>query len=70
MIPAALTHDTALTVWSPLAGGLLTGKYLGQPITSDAAFRRPMSGAPSTSRRKPTSLWRRSLTAPRRPESP
>lgn len=28
LIPAALTHDTALTVWSPLAGGLLTGKYL------------------------------------------
>ena len=30
LVPAALTHDTALTVWSPLAGGLLTGKYLGQ----------------------------------------
>jgi aryl-alcohol dehydrogenase-like predicted oxidoreductase len=36
IIPAALTHDTALTVWSPLAGGLLTGKYLGQPLTSGA----------------------------------
>ena len=36
MIPAALTHDTALTVWSPLAGGLLTGKYLGQPASSSA----------------------------------
>jgi aryl-alcohol dehydrogenase-like predicted oxidoreductase len=36
MIPAALTHDTALTVWSPLAGGLLTGKYLGQPTWSGA----------------------------------
>ena len=31
LVPAALTHDTALSVWSPLAGGLLTGKYLGQP---------------------------------------
>jgi aryl-alcohol dehydrogenase-like predicted oxidoreductase len=30
LMPAALTHDTALMVWSPLAGGLLTGKYLGQ----------------------------------------
>jgi aryl-alcohol dehydrogenase-like predicted oxidoreductase len=29
LVPAALTHGTALTVWSPLAGGLLTGKYLG-----------------------------------------
>jgi aryl-alcohol dehydrogenase-like predicted oxidoreductase len=36
LIPAALTHDTALAVWSPLAGGLLTGKYLGD---------RPRSGA-------------------------
>ena len=33
LVPAALTHDTALTVWSPLAGGLLTGKYLGQQAT-------------------------------------
>ena len=36
LVPAALTHDTALTVWSPLAGGLLTGKYLGQEHRSDA----------------------------------
>jgi aryl-alcohol dehydrogenase-like predicted oxidoreductase len=28
LVPAALTHGTAITVWSPLAGGLLTGKYL------------------------------------------
>ena len=28
LIPAARTYGTALTVWSPLAGGLLTGKYL------------------------------------------
>ena len=28
LVPAALTYGTALTVWSPLAGGLLTGKYL------------------------------------------
>lgn len=28
LVPAALTHGTALTIWSPLAGGLLTGKYL------------------------------------------
>jgi aryl-alcohol dehydrogenase-like predicted oxidoreductase len=28
LVPAALSHDTALMVWSPLAGGLLTGKYL------------------------------------------
>ena len=33
VVPAALTHDTALTVWSPLAGGLLTGKYLADQAT-------------------------------------
>lgn len=31
LVPAALTHQTALTVWSPLVGGLLTGKYLDRP---------------------------------------
>ena len=36
LVPAALTHDTALMVWSPLAGGLLTGKYLGQHPAADA----------------------------------
>jgi aryl-alcohol dehydrogenase-like predicted oxidoreductase len=36
LVPAAITHDTALTVWSPLAGGLLTGKYLGPGSASDA----------------------------------
>ena len=36
LIPAAITHDTALAVWSPLAGGLLTGKYLGRGTRSDA----------------------------------
>ena len=36
LVPAALTHDTALAVWSPLAGGLLTGKYLGVRPGSEA----------------------------------
>ncbi|HEY6684116.1 MAG TPA: aldo/keto reductase [Propionibacteriaceae bacterium] len=40
LVPAALTHDTALAVWSPLAGGLLTGKYLGQQRGSDARLSR------------------------------
>jgi aryl-alcohol dehydrogenase-like predicted oxidoreductase len=38
LLPAALTHGTALTVWSPLAGGLLTGKYLDR---SSGAGGRP-----------------------------
>ena len=34
LVPAALTQDTVLAVWSPLAGGLLTGKYLGHRLDS------------------------------------
>jgi aryl-alcohol dehydrogenase-like predicted oxidoreductase len=40
LIPAARTHGTALTVWSPLAGGLLTGKYLPGGSTGDARLSR------------------------------
>ena len=40
LVPAALTHGTALTIWSPLAGGLLTGKYLGGTETADARLSR------------------------------
>ena len=36
LVPAALTHGTALTVWSPLAGGLLTGKYLDANMSRGA----------------------------------
>jgi aryl-alcohol dehydrogenase-like predicted oxidoreductase len=43
LVPAALTHGTAITVWSPLAGGLLTGKYL--------------DGAPPASRLSPDDSW-------------
>lgn len=31
LVPAARSHGVGLTIWSPLAGGLLTGKYLGRP---------------------------------------
>jgi len=36
LVPAAVTHDTAIAVGSPLAGGLLTGKYLGERPAGDA----------------------------------
>jgi aryl-alcohol dehydrogenase-like predicted oxidoreductase len=36
LVPAAITHNTAIAVWSPLAGGLLTGKYLGERPAPDA----------------------------------
>jgi aryl-alcohol dehydrogenase-like predicted oxidoreductase len=40
LVPAALTHGTALTIWSPLAGGLLTGKYLAGEAAADARLSR------------------------------
>jgi aryl-alcohol dehydrogenase-like predicted oxidoreductase len=30
LVPAALSPEVAMTIWSPLAGGLLTGKYVDQ----------------------------------------
>lgn len=33
-LPLARTHDIAVTAWSPLAGGILSGKYTsGKPLT-------------------------------------
>ena len=54
LVPAALTHGTAMTVWSPLAGGLLTGKYLARGGAPMRGCPETMPGAPSTSRRRPT----------------
>jgi aryl-alcohol dehydrogenase-like predicted oxidoreductase len=41
LVPAALTHDVALTIWSPLAGGLLTGKYLDRGDAGPGARLKP-----------------------------
>jgi aryl-alcohol dehydrogenase-like predicted oxidoreductase len=39
LIPAAQTFGLALIPWSPVGGGLLSGKYLrGQPIPEDARY--------------------------------
>src|SRR5579875_2029092 len=42
LVPMAQTYGLALIPWSPLAGGLLTGKYRrGQPLPEDARFANP-----------------------------
>ena len=46
LLPMAQSYGIGITVWSPLAGGLLTGKYAGDNWPEDARF-------PST----PTSAW-------------
>eukprot|EP01035_Chromulina_nebulosa_P039397 gene39397-53264_t len=42
VIPICKAHDVSQIVWSPLAQGVLTGKYLpGQPHLCDARGGRP-----------------------------
>lgn len=39
LLPMCRTYDIATITWSPIGGGLLTGKYrLGQPVPSEARF--------------------------------
>lgn len=38
-IPLAKAHDIAITAWSPLAGGILTGKY-NRPQREDSSAKR------------------------------
>lgn len=39
LLPMCLTYGIATIPWSPIGGGLLTGKYrLGQPVPSEARF--------------------------------
>ena len=40
LVPVARTYGIGITVWSPLAGGLLTGKYSPQNWPQDARFPR------------------------------
>jgi aryl-alcohol dehydrogenase-like predicted oxidoreductase len=40
LLPMARTYGIGITVWSPLAGGLLTGKYSAQNWPQDARFPR------------------------------
>jgi aryl-alcohol dehydrogenase-like predicted oxidoreductase len=43
LMPMALAYDLAVTAWSPLAGGLLTGKYLPGSEDGDAGTGRVVS---------------------------
>jgi aryl-alcohol dehydrogenase-like predicted oxidoreductase len=44
LLPMARTYGIGITVWSPLAGGLLTGKYEAENWPQDARFpRTPVS---------------------------
>ncbi|BCY10091.1 aldo/keto reductase [Actinoplanes sp. L3-i22] len=48
--PMAQTLGIGLTAWSPLGGGLLSGKYrpAGAGVTGDGRLSNPASGAPIT----------------------
>jgi aryl-alcohol dehydrogenase-like predicted oxidoreductase len=45
LLPMARTYGIGITVWSPLAGGLLTGKYAGDNWPQDARFPRTPANA-------------------------
>ena len=56
LIPMALTYGMAIIPWSPLGGGLLSGKYRrGDPMPEDGRFT--ISNAPHHTRRLTERLW-------------
>ena len=56
LIPMAQTYGTAIIPYSPLGGGLLTGKYRrGDPMPEDGRFT--LSTAPQHRRRLTERLW-------------
>ena len=57
LVPMALTYGIGLIPWSPLAGGLLTGKYTrGLPAPEGARYARP-EDEPRQSRRLNDSVY-------------
>lgn len=44
ILPAARRHGLGVIVWSPLGGGLLSGKYTADDIPDDSRFGKAMSG--------------------------
>ena len=58
LIPFCRTYDIAVTPWSPLGGGLLTGKYNNRaPGDTDGRFDRPENQAhPAQKRRTDAAL--------------
>jgi len=77
LLPMAQSYGLGITVWSPLAGGLLTGKYRSDnwPVDSRSAATRAATGpnaiSPASPPRWSTRFWhsRHRNTAPR-PRSP
>ncbi len=56
LIPAAQTYGVAIIPWSPLAGGLLTGKYQrGAPMPEDARYK--VTDNPAYQRRLNDRVW-------------
>jgi aryl-alcohol dehydrogenase-like predicted oxidoreductase len=46
LLPAALHHGVGVLVWSPLAGGQLTGKYAGGALPEGTRFATPWHEPP------------------------
>ncbi|MEM7532101.1 MAG: aldo/keto reductase [Chloroflexota bacterium] len=57
MVPMAQTYDIALLPWSPLAGGLLTGKYTRENQSPDGARFSNIEGDAIMTQRKPDAIY-------------
>lgn len=57
LIPMAQTYGTALIPWSPLAGGLLTGKYTRENPAPEGARYADVSDNPRFAERKTDELY-------------
>ena len=76
LLPLSIDQGLGILVWSPLAGGLVSGKYRRDASPSEQTrqlsgewrSRRSATGRSSTTRSRCWSTWR-PRTAPRRPRS-
>ena len=57
LIPMALTHGIGLIPWSPLAGGLLTGKYTRESPSPEGARYANADNEPRLARRKNDDIY-------------
>jgi len=57
LIPMAQTYGFALIPWSPLAGGLLTGKYTRENPSPEGARYADVSGNPLWASRKTAEIY-------------
>jgi len=56
LVPLAQRYGMALIPWSPLAGGILAGRYAGGQVPSDSRAARNGAGSPFDQRKSPRAV--------------